>query len=133
MTHRPCIDQSGSLQHPKVALTAWTSPGLEGDYRLDHRRYYRLCCTGLQEECKGWDVSSIVFSPALWPAYHAIMRADFKLFDQYEYTHAGMLHCCCNAALLQCAGTLHWLHWLLCHHCTYPAAMLTTNAEFTNR
>lgn len=51
-----------------------------------------VCVACLQEECKGWDVSSIVFSPALWLTYQSIMRADFKLFDQYEYTPQGILH-----------------------------------------
>ncbi len=43
----------------------------------------------LQAECKQWDVSTTLFSPALWPAYHSIMRADFNLFDQYDFTHEG--------------------------------------------
>lgn len=51
-----------------------------------------VCVACSQEECKGWDVSSIVFSPALWLTYQSIMRADFKLFDQYEYTPQGILH-----------------------------------------
>jgi hypothetical protein len=42
-----------------------------------------------QEECRGWDVNEIVFSNAMWPVYHGLMRADFKLFDEYEHTHAG--------------------------------------------
>ena len=52
----------------------------------------QVCVACLQEECTGWDVSSVVFSPALWPTYHAIMRADFKLFDEYQHTPPGTLY-----------------------------------------
>lgn len=43
----------------------------------------------MQEECQGWDVNEVVFSPALWGTYHALMRADFTLFDEYAYAHEG--------------------------------------------
>ncbi len=43
----------------------------------------------LQEECRGWDVNEVVFGPAMWPTYHSLMRADFTLFDEYKYQHAG--------------------------------------------
>jgi len=42
-----------------------------------------------QDECRGWDVNEIVFGPAMWPTYHSLMRADFTLFDEYQYQHAG--------------------------------------------
>ena len=42
-----------------------------------------------QDECRGWDVNEIVFSTGMWPMYHGLMRADFRLFDEYEHTHAG--------------------------------------------
>jgi hypothetical protein len=44
---------------------------------------------GLQDECRSWDVNDIVFSPALWPTYHHLMRSDFQLFDEYVYEHEG--------------------------------------------
>jgi hypothetical protein len=47
----------------------------------------------MQEECRGWDVNEVVFSPALWGTYHALMRADFTLFDEYAFTHAGENAC----------------------------------------
>ena len=43
----------------------------------------------LQEECRGWDVNEIVFSRAMWSVYHPLMRADFTLFDEYDYRHTG--------------------------------------------
>lgn len=42
-----------------------------------------------QEECRGWDVNEVVFTPALWPTYQSLMRADFTLFDEYEFAGAG--------------------------------------------
>ena len=35
-------------------------------------------------------MSEVVFSPAMWPAYHVLMRADFQLFDEYRFLHEGM-------------------------------------------
>jgi hypothetical protein len=46
-------------------------------------------CRCLQDECRSWDVNEIVFSPALWPAYHHLMRSDFQLFDEYVFEHEG--------------------------------------------
>jgi medium-chain acyl-[acyl-carrier-protein] hydrolase len=40
-----------------------------------------------KEECRGWDIAEIVFSNAMWPMYHPLLRADFTIFDEYEYTH----------------------------------------------
>ena len=45
--------------------------------------------TWLQEECRGWDVNELVFSPSLWGTYQPLMRADFTLFDSYVFQHAG--------------------------------------------
>ena len=42
-----------------------------------------------QDECRGWDVNEVVFGPAMWPTYHSLMRADFTLFDEYQYQHEG--------------------------------------------
>jgi hypothetical protein len=48
-----------------------------------------LAC--LQEEYRGWDVNVLVFSASMWGTYQALMRADFKLFDQYSYQHQGAI------------------------------------------
>jgi surfactin synthase thioesterase subunit len=37
----------------------------------------------LQDECRGWDISDVVFSAAMWGMYQPMLRADFKLFDEY--------------------------------------------------
>lgn len=49
----------------------------------------RTACAASQEECRGWDVNEAVFSAALWPIYQPLMRADFTLFDEYEFRAAG--------------------------------------------
>jgi len=55
-----------------------------------------------QDECRGWDVNEIVFSPAMWPVYHGLMRADFTLFDEYEHEHAGAQHAHSLSSSAQC-------------------------------
>jgi hypothetical protein len=37
----------------------------------------------LQDECRGWDISDVVFSAGMWGMYQPMLRADFKLFDEY--------------------------------------------------
>jgi len=39
-----------------------------------------------KEECKGWDVNEIALVPANFKIYGPLMRDDFTLFDEYEYT-----------------------------------------------
>ena len=36
----------------------------------------------------------MVFSPGLWGTYHALMRADFTLFDEYAFAHDGEPFAC---------------------------------------
>jgi surfactin synthase thioesterase subunit len=41
-------------------------------------------------ECRGWDVSEALFADAsLWAQYVALLRADFSLFDEYDFRRAG--------------------------------------------
>ena len=40
---------------------------------------------GFMEECVGWDVNDVVFKEPMWSQYSPMMRADFSLFDEYEY------------------------------------------------
>ena len=40
-----------------------------------------------KDECRGWDIAEVVFSPAMWPVYHQLLRADFTMFDEYEYIY----------------------------------------------
>lgn len=45
-----------------------------------------LCEEDFKDEAREWDVNEIVFTQ-MWKTYHGIMRADFELFDQYEFKH----------------------------------------------
>lgn len=45
--------------------------------------YRNLCSFAVQEECRGWDINEAVFSPGVWEMYQPMLRADFRLFDEY--------------------------------------------------
>ena len=42
-----------------------------------------------QDECRAWDINEVVFSPDLWRMYQPMLRADFRIFDEYEIDAAG--------------------------------------------
>ena len=42
-----------------------------------------------QDECRAWDINEVVFSPDLWRLYQPMLRADFRIFDEYEIDAAG--------------------------------------------
>lgn len=46
-------------------------------------RMFVVSCCATQEECRGWDINEAVFSPGMWDMYQPLLRADFKLFDEY--------------------------------------------------
>lgn len=47
-----------------------------------------LADPAFMDEARGWDVNEVVFSKDMFGMYGPIMRADFTLFDEYEYGHA---------------------------------------------
>ena len=49
-----------------------------------------------KEECRGWDIAEVVFSNAMWPTYHPLLRDDFTLFDQYEFVDSN------NEDMIEC-------------------------------
>jgi medium-chain acyl-[acyl-carrier-protein] hydrolase len=73
---------------PRVfILSAMPAPGLPLVQR-PWRPQRALDEAAFVEECRGWDISEVVFSPAMWPAYQPLLRADFSLFDEYP-EHSG--------------------------------------------
>lgn len=40
---------------------------------------------GFRQECRRWGINELVFS--MWDVYMPILRADFHLFDKYDYAH----------------------------------------------
>ncbi|KAA6425939.1 MAG: Oleoyl-(acyl-carrier-) hydrolase [Trebouxia sp. A1-2] len=84
-----CHARSMGLPMPcKVFISAMPFPAIPFKER-PWQQQATLHEREFQEECKQWNVSPTLFSPALWPVYHSIMRADFNLFDQYQFTHEG--------------------------------------------
>lgn len=54
------------------------------------RRNAELSEGDFQElECKQWDVNPLVFNETMWRTFGPIMRADFRLFDEYQYAREG--------------------------------------------
>jgi medium-chain acyl-[acyl-carrier-protein] hydrolase len=69
-------------------LSAMPAPGLPLAER-PWRPQRALDEAAFIEECRGWDISEVVFSPAMWPAYQPLLRADFSLFDEYPERAGG--------------------------------------------
>ena len=64
-------------------MSAFPSPDWPEDER-PWRPNRDLSEEAFKSEAREWDVNEIVFD-RLWGAYHAILRADFELFDRYAY------------------------------------------------
>ncbi|KAK9842072.1 hypothetical protein WJX81_007166 [Elliptochloris bilobata] len=80
---------AAGLPAPRAAwLSAMPAPDLPPAER-PWRAQRGLSEAEFMEECRGWDVNEVVFTPALWPTYQSLMRADFTLFDEYEFRGAG--------------------------------------------
>ncbi|KAG2437450.1 hypothetical protein HXX76_006100 [Chlamydomonas incerta] len=64
-------------------LSAMPAPDLPAAQR-PWRQQRSLGTHEFQEEVRGWDVNEVVFTPDMWKMYEPILRADFKLFDEYQ-------------------------------------------------
>ena len=66
-----CLRRSG-FPSPDVALSRrpWTaSAGMsDGEFK---------------EECRGWSINEVVFSPSMWAVYETLLKTDFGCFDTY--------------------------------------------------
>lgn len=67
----------------RAFVSAFPSPDWPQDER-PWRPNRDLAEEAFKSEAREWDVNEIVFTK-LWGAYHAILRADFELFDRYAY------------------------------------------------
>jgi len=67
----------------RAFVSAFPSPDWPEDER-PWRPNRDLSEEAFKSEAREWDVNEIVFD-RLWGAYHAILRADFELFDRYAY------------------------------------------------
>lgn len=43
----------------------------------------------LVAECRAWGISEAVFTPGVWEDYEPLLRADFRLFDEYDFVRGG--------------------------------------------
>jgi len=68
-------------------LSAFPAPNIP-----EQDRPWKQCrhMTGpeFMDEARGWDVNEVVFQPSMWELYSPMMRADFMLFDEYEFRRA---------------------------------------------
>ena len=77
-THR--ITQSPYTHSPDSAAASAVC-------RTDYFLINVLNANGVQDECRAWDINNIIFEPSMWTMYQPMLRADFSLFDSYEFTH----------------------------------------------
>lgn len=81
--------RAAGLPMPRHAfLSAMAAPDIPEAQR-PWRRQRDLSEPEFQDECATWDVNEVVFTRALWPTYHQLMRSDFRLFDEYVFEHEG--------------------------------------------
>lgn len=66
----------------RAFLSAMPSPDIAMEAR-PWRQQKGLDEAQFKEECREWDISEVVFSPAMWPMYQPLLRADFTMFDEY--------------------------------------------------
>ena len=71
----------------QLVVSGFCAPDVQEDDR-PWRRNGPMSDEGFKEECRGWDVNTVVFAPPNWPTYSKIMRDDFTLFDTYVYSPA---------------------------------------------
>ena len=72
----------------RAFLGAFPPPSIPAEQR-PWRRQADLGDDDFKDEARGWDVNDVVFSATMWAQFGGLMRADFRLFDEYEYARAG--------------------------------------------
>ena len=73
-----------------LLLSCFPSPALAPALRPWAARSHALGEDAFRAEAAGWDVSDQLLSDAgMWAAYSPLMRADFRLFDDFCFHRAG--------------------------------------------
>lgn len=81
--------RDAGLPPPRQAfLSALAAPDIPFD-RRPWRQQAGLDEEDFKDECRGWSVAELVFDKAMWPVYHPLLRADFRLFDEYKHRRTG--------------------------------------------
>jgi medium-chain acyl-[acyl-carrier-protein] hydrolase len=68
----------------RALLSAMLPPDTPPEQR-PWRKSAGLSTADLQAECRAWGMAPAALSPAVWPAFEPLIRADFQLFDEYEW------------------------------------------------
>lgn len=89
LTYELChLIRSANLQQPSaVYLSSMISPDTPENMR-PWKKSAGLSDPEFRVECAGWAVNEEVFSSAAWEMFEPLLRDDFRLFDEYEFTHA---------------------------------------------
>eukprot|EP00878_Enallax_costatus_P041452 GHUV01048236.1.p1 GENE.GHUV01048236.1~~GHUV01048236.1.p1 ORF type:complete len:409 (+),score=120.29 GHUV01048236.1:169-1395(+) len=77
------LKQEGFGDPAVACLSAMPWPHMPMEQR-PWRQQKTLSEAEFKVECERWDISEIVFSPDLWDMYQPMLRADFRLFDEYH-------------------------------------------------
>lgn len=81
--------ESGAIPLPlKAFLSAMPGPNISEQDR-PWRRQRDLNEEQFKEECRCWDINDVVFSSGMWEMYRPLLRADFRLFDEYQWSRDG--------------------------------------------
>ena len=76
---------SAGLPPPaRLIVSAMPAPSIGPASRPWHAQA-GLDAEGLRTECRAWGIAEAVFEPAVWTSYECVLRADFRLFDEYVW------------------------------------------------
>jgi len=85
----PCCPPLRAAGPPMLlAVSAMPPPDWPAD-RRPWRAQRGLDDAAFADECRAWDVSAAVFEPNMWRLFVPCLRADFKLFDEYDHSRGG--------------------------------------------
>eukprot|EP00873_Tetraselmis_striata_P042069 jgi/Tetstr1/462333/TSEL_007339.t1 len=74
----------------KAFLSGFPGPDIPFNDR-PWQQQHKLQEHDFKDECREWDINSVIFSEGMWPMYQPILRADFTLFDQDRRVNQDMV------------------------------------------
>ena len=67
-----------------ACLSGFPAPDIQIE-RRPWRVNNRLDDAAFKDECRAWGMDEAAFGEKIWPVFEPLLRADFTLFDEYEY------------------------------------------------
>jgi surfactin synthase thioesterase subunit len=67
-----------------ACLSGFPAPDIQIE-RRPWRVNESLDDAAFKEECRAWGMDEAAFGEKIWPVFEPLLRADFTLFDEYEY------------------------------------------------